>query len=349
MSVGRHSLGDLAEQLSSDANSDAKVFILCDENTLSYCLPLAISKVPALQYAEVLEVTPGEESKCIDVAVQLWKALGEMGADRHSVLVNLGGGVVSDLGGFVAGTFKRGIRFYNVPTSLLAQVDASIGGKVGIDLDHLKNEVGLFNHPQGVYVDPVFLQTLPRAELISGFAEMIKHALICSPGYWRQLREVSFYDMATLDEPILRSVQLKNEIVLNDPIEKGLRKILNFGHTVGHALESLSLEGDMKALLHGEAIAAGMVCESYISFKKKLLGEAELKEISSFIFSFFPKVRVDSLQHHRLIELMRHDKKNRGGKIMLSLLRSIGDCIPDQEAGADMIVESLHYYERWVG
>ncbi len=347
--LGRHSLGDLSEVLSDEAFLQAKVFILCDENTLQQCLPSAVSKVPALQSAEILEVPEGEESKSIEVCTQLWHALSDMGADRYSVLINLGGGVVTDLGGFVAGTYKRGIRFFNLPTSLLGQVDASVGGKVGIDLGHLKNQVGLFNQPNGVYVDPSFLSTLPRAHLLSGFSEMIKHALVCSPGYWEQLKEVSFYDMESLEQPILRSVQIKNEIVCSDPYETGMRKILNFGHTIGHAIESYSLEGDMKTILHGEAVAMGMVCESFISHRRKLLSEEDLGDITSFIFSHFTKVQVDTLQHHRLIELMRHDKKNRGGKVMMSLLQNIGDCLPDQDVPADHIIESLNFYERWVG
>ncbi len=347
--LGKHSLGDLSEVLSGESFLNAKVFILCDENTLPHCLPAAVAKVPSLQTAEVLEIPAGEESKCIEVATQLWRALSEMGADRYSVLINLGGGVVTDLGGFVAGTYKRGIRFFNLPTSLLGQVDASVGGKVGIDLDHLKNEVGLFNPSNGVYVDPSFLATLPKAHIVSGFAEMIKHALICSPGYWEQLKAVSFYDMESLEQPILRSVQLKNEIVCSDPYETGLRKILNFGHTIGHALESLSLEGDMKSLLHGEAVALGMICEAAISHRRGTLSENDLRQVTSFIFSHFAKVELDPLMYHRAIELMRRDKKSRSGKVMMSLLNGIGDCIPDQEVNADQVIDSLNYYQRWVG
>jgi 3-dehydroquinate synthase len=349
ISAGRFALGDLAETLSSDAFAEAKVFILCDENTLRHCLPAAVSKIPSLQHAEVLEVEPGEGSKSIEVCTQLWQALSEMGADRHSVLVNLGGGVVSDLGGFVAGTYKRGIRYFNVPTSLVAQVDASIGAKVGIDLHHVKNAVGLFNHPNGVYVDPAFLETLPRRHVINGFAEMVKHALICSPGYWRELQDLSLFDRVALDAAILRSIALKNEIVCSDPFETGLRKMLNFGHSVGHALESVSLEGYTKELLHGEAVAAGMVCEAFISYKAHLLTERSLQEITEFIFSHFPRVEVDPVLYHRVIELMRQDKKNRAGKLRLSLLQGIGDCITDQEVPADVVVESLQNYRRWVG
>ncbi|MCA1762599.1 MAG: 3-dehydroquinate synthase [Flavobacteriales bacterium] len=229
--IGRHSLAEFAEILSTDAFAGVKLFILVDENTLEYCLPILVSKVPPLRDAEVLEVAPGEESKSLEISEQLWAVLGEMNADRSSVLVNLGGGVVSDLGGFIAGTFKRGIRFFNVPTSLLAQVDASAGGKVGVNLNGLKNEIGLFKNPHRVYIDPEFLKTLPKEHLLSGFSEMIKHALICDAAYWKSLQEISFYKLKTLDSAILKSVRIKTEIVSSDPFENGRRKILNFGHT----------------------------------------------------------------------------------------------------------------------
>jgi 3-dehydroquinate synthase len=346
---GRYCLADLAEHLSTPPYSGVKLFILVDENTHQSCLSSLIGKVPQLAQSEVLEIPAGEDSKSIDVCKQLWSVLGELGADRQAVLINLGGGVVSDLGGFVAGAFKRGIRFINIPTSLLAQVDASVGGKVGVNLNGLKNEVGLFNNPEAVYVDPQFLDTLPRNELLSGFAEMVKHALIFDAEYWKQILEVSFYDMASLDKPIHRSIQIKSEITNSDPFESGRRKVLNFGHTIGHALESHSFESDSKNLLHGEAIAAGMVCEAFISYKKELLYEDELDEIVSFIFSHYPKVNIPEISSHRIIQLMLHDKKNREGRILMSLLNHIGDSLIDQEVHADLISDALNYYRRWVG
>ncbi len=346
--IGRHSLAEFAEILSTDAFAGVKLFILVDENTLEHCLPILVSKVPPLRDAEVLEVAPGEESKSLEISEQLWAVLGEMNADRSSVLVNLGGGVVSDLGGFIAGTFKRGIRFFNVPTSLLAQVDASAGGKVGVNLNGLKNEIGLFKNPHRVYIDPEFLKTLPKEHLLSGFSEMIKHALICDAEYWKSLQEISFYKLKTLDSAILKSVRIKNEIVSSDPFENGRRKILNFGHTIGHALESQSFEGDSRTLLHGEAVAAGMVMEAFISHKKESLTADELHEISSFIFSLYPKVQLSQLTYHRIVELMKHDKKNRDGQMRMSLLNAIGDCAIDREVRPDLVIEALHYYERWV-
>jgi 3-dehydroquinate synthase len=308
-----------------------------------------ISKIPILESAEVIEIESGEESKSFEVVARIWEVLTELGADRSSVMINLGGGVITDLGGFIAGTFKRGIRFINIPTSLLAMVDASIGGKTGINHSGLKNEVGLFNNPQGVYVDPTFLATLPKAHLLSGFAEMVKHALIFSPGYWKELQEVSLLDLPSLDESIYRSIEIKNQIASSDPYESGRRKILNFGHTIGHALEAYSHESDTKTLLHGEAIAIGMVCEAYISHKLEHLSEKQLKEISSFIFSLYPKVNLEAFTFHRLIEIMRHDKKNRDERINFTLLPEIGDAVFDRNGQADLVVDSLNYYERWVG
>jgi len=345
---GRHCLAEFAEHLSSDAYREVKIFILVDENTSQHCLPSLMVKVPSLANAEVVEIESGEGSKSLEVVARIWEVLSELGADRSSILINLGGGVITDLGGFIAGTFKRGVRFFNIPTSLLAQVDASTGGKTGFNHSGLKNEIGLFNNPKAVYVDPEFLDSLPKNQLLSGFAEMIKHALIYSPGYWKTLSDVSLFDLSTIDESIHRSILIKNEIVGSDPFESGRRKILNFGHTIGHALESYSGESDLKSLLHGEAVAIGMVCESFISHRVAGLSESKLGEISSFIFGSFAKVDLEGFNHHRLIELMRHDKKNSSDRINFSLLTDIGDSGYDYEVRADLIVESLNYYRRWV-
>ncbi len=346
---GRHCLAEFAELLSEETYRGVKIFILVDENSLQHCLPVLISKIPNLENAEVIEVEAGEGSKSIEVVSRLWEVLSELGADRSSVLVNLGGGVITDLGGFIAGTFKRGIRFFNIPTSLLAQVDASIGGKTGVNHSGLKNEVGLFNNPSMVYVDPSFLTTLPKKEVLNGFAEMIKHALIFSPGYWEELKEVSLLNLSSLDESIFRSIQIKNEIAGSDPYETGRRKILNFGHTMAHALESFSKESDVRLIDHGEAVAIGMVCEAYISNKVAGLKEKEMNEVSSFIHSLYPKINLDHYNYSRLIELMRHDKKSHDGELNFSLIPEIGDAVFDQSTRAELVVESLNYYQRWVG
>lgn len=348
IAYGRHALAELAEMLSTEEYSGVKLFILVDENTLENCLPKLIEKVPLLAGMEVIEIDHGEASKSVEISVHIWTALAEMNADRNSVILNLGGGVVSDLGGFIAGTFKRGIRFINIPTSLLAQVDASVGSKVGINLSNLKNEIGLFCNPDKIFIDPEFLRTLPRNHLLSGFAEMVKHALIFDKNYWKTLKDVSFYEMETLDEAIPRSIEIKNEIVISDPFEAGLRKILNFGHSIGHAIESYSFESDGRYVLHGEAVAAGMVCEAYISEKLQKLNREALDEITSFMFSLFPRIQLSEISYHRIIELMKHDKKNSNSEIRMSLLNDIGDANYDIHVKPELIIESLNYYQRWV-
>lgn len=345
---GRHSPAQLAEYLSTDEFLGVKIFILVDENTLKFCLPPLIAKVARLHEAEVIEIGSGEESKSIDVCSQLWQAFSELGVERSSLLINLGGGVVSDIGGFIAGTFKRGIRFINIPTSLLAQVDASIGGKTGVNSAGFKNEVGIFNTPKAVFVDPDFLDTLSQSEFLSGFAEIIKHALICDATFWEEIKLLSLLDLSTIDPAILHSISIKNEIVNSDPLETGRRKILNFGHTIGHAVESYSFESDSRTLLHGEAVAMGIVCESYISKKLGLLSQNELEEITAFIFSHFIPVNLERMAFHRIIELMRHDKKNRDGDIRMALLDGIGNAVIDKKVKVDKILESLNFYTRWV-
>lgn len=345
---GRHSPAQLAEFFSNDAFSGVKLFILVDENTLKCCLPVLVAKVARLKEAEVIEIGAGEASKSIEICEQIWQVLSELGADRSSILINLGGGVVSDIGGFIAGTFKRGIRYINIPTSLLAQVDASIGGKTGINSGGLKNEVGLFNTPEAVFVDPDLLDTLPKNQFLSGFAEIIKHALVCDEAYWGELKEVSLLQLDRFDPTILHSIRIKNEIVNSDPFESGRRKILNFGHTVGHAMESYTFESDMRSLLHGEAVAMGMVCESFVSHKAGLLSQKDLKDITAFIFSHYTPVELPQLAFHRIIELMRHDKKNRNGEIRMTLLHGIGNAEIDRKVKIETILEALNFYIRWV-
>ncbi|MGZ4158944.1 MAG: 3-dehydroquinate synthase, partial [Bacteroidia bacterium] len=241
-------------------NKYSKIFILVDENTLKFCYPQLVEKIEPFEHAEIIEIDSGEESKTIEVCVQIWSALSEYGADRKSLFVNLGGGVIGDMGGFIASTFKRGMDFINIPTTLLSQVDASVGGKVGVDMNHFKNEIGVFNDPSAVFINLNFLNTLDKRQILSGFAEIIKHALIADVNYWAKVRTADFANFDSFDELVKTSVYIKNTIVLEDPKEKGIRKVLNFGHTVGHAVETFFLEQDSKKhLLHGEAIAIGMI------------------------------------------------------------------------------------------
>jgi 3-dehydroquinate synthase len=336
---------DLNRFFKASGKKYSSIFILVDENSLKCCYPQLAAKVPAFKDAEIIEIESGEESKTIEVCTQIWSTLSEYGADRKSLFVNLGGGVIGDMGGFIASTFKRGIQFINIPTTLLSQVDASVGGKVAIDLNNLKNEIGLFSTPAAVFIDCSFLNTLPARHILSGYAEMIKHALVADKDFWPLIQNADLSDVGDLEELIMHSVQIKNTIVTADPTEKGQRRILNFGHTIGHALETFSLEnGQKQNLLHGEAIAAGMVCEAYLSHKINKLSSADLSTISGFIMNTFAPVMLHKMDHHRLIELMKHDKKNDLGDINFSLLSGIGKCDINKTAKADQIIEALKYY-----
>ncbi len=330
-------------------NMFSKVFILVDENTLKHCYPQLVANIPAFVDAEIIEIESGEENKNIEVCVQIWSTLSEYSADRKSLFVNIGGGVISDMGGFIASTFKRGISFFNIPTTLLSQVDASVGGKLGVDLNHLKNEIGVFNNPLAVFVDPSLLSTLEKRQVISGFAEMVKHALIADAAYWKKIKQVDFNDLAKLTILIDTSINIKNKVVLADPFEKNVRKILNFGHTIGHAIETHFLDNDKQApLLHGEAIAIGMICEAYLSNKVSGLSSKDLKEITDFILSVYKPVKIKESNYNTFLELMQHDKKNEKGKINFSLLSAIGKCEINVGATAQQIKESLNYYSQQI-
>ncbi len=324
----------------------SKIFILVDENTLKYCYPQLGAEVTEFKKAEIIEIDSGEENKSIELCIQIWSALSEMKADRLSLLVNLGGGVIGDMGGFIASTFKRGIDFINIPTTLLSQVDASIGGKVGIDFNHLKNEIGVFSNPSGVFVDINMLNTLDKRQVLSGFAEMIKHALIADENYWNEIKQANLSNLADFDSLIESSINIKNSIVQKDPMEKNIRKSLNFGHTIGHAIETLFLDHNTveKTLLHGEAIAIGMVCEAYLSNQKLTLSAIQLKEITNFILNIYSPALFSESDYDSLIELMLHDKKNNNGEINFTLISAIGKSEINKIISTDLIKESLNYY-----
>jgi 3-dehydroquinate synthase len=344
--IGTGAIKSLAGHLKQPAYTKSKFFILVDQNTIKHCLPLLVDHVKALKSAEIIEVESGEHNKNIEVCIELWKTLGEYKANRRSVLINLGGGVIGDMGGFVASTFKRGIEFINIPTTLLSQVDASVGGKTGIDLNNLKNEIGVFNNPSLVIVYPNFLKSLNKKEYLSGYAEIIKHALIADASYWKKVVKTELSDEVEIANLIKRSIEIKHHVVKNDPLEKGLRKTLNFGHTIGHALESFFLEKNETTLLHGEAVAAGMICESYLSFKKNKLSHTELDEITSFIMSLYKQVFFKKEEEIRLIELMQHDKKNEDSNIIFSLLSKIGKSDINKTCSVDLIRDSFKYYRE---
>lgn len=334
------SLAELGKYIA--AGSYSKILVLVDSNTSEACLPIITEALPALQDYDIIEVDPGEENKNIDFCIGIWKMMLDFKADRNSLLINLGGGVITDMGGFAASTFKRGIDFVHVPTTLLSQVDASVGGKTGIDMDQVKNIIGTFSQPKGVFIEASFLKTLGKRQVRSGFAEIIKHGLIYDAAFFDRLRQIKPEQVTP--GIIYRSVEIKNEVVTADPFEKGLRKILNFGHTIGHAIESYSLKNDSDPLLHGEAIAIGFICESFLSFKDKGLPEADLKLITDTIFSYYPKYNISESTYSELISLMQNDKKNQAGQINFSLLKSIGDCGTDSYCSTKDIIRSLEYY-----
>jgi 3-dehydroquinate synthase len=327
-------------------NRYSKVFIFVDTLSHENCLQYFLENLATDITIEIVEFEHGEENKNIETCLELWKVLTELGADRKSVVINLGGGVVTDLGSFVASTFKRGIDFIEVPTTLLAMVDAAIGGKNGVDLGSLKNQVGIIRNSKLILIDSTFLKTLPQNQMLSGLAEMLKHGLIYDKLYWKKFSDISVLDSITFDQLIYDSVVIKNEIVLQDPTENGLRKALNFGHTLGHAIESYFLENENKQkLLHGEAIAVGIIVESFIAWQKKLLSTEEYFEIKSIINSIYKKIEILNDDYQPILDLLIHDKKNEYGKVQFVLLNGIGAVKINQNVNKDLIIKSLDDYK----
>ncbi|MBP2282098.1 3-dehydroquinate synthase [Flavobacterium sp. CG_23.5] len=327
-------------------NKYSNIFIIVDSNTNEFCLPKFLPFLETELTIEIIEFEAGESNKNIETCVQIWNVLTELGADRKTLVINLGGGVVTDLGGFVASTFKRGVDFIHIPTTLLSMVDASVGGKNGVDLGNLKNQIGVINVPQMVLIDTQYLDTLPQNEMRSGLAEMLKHGLIYDKGYWEQFLDLKAIDFADFDELIYRSVEIKNEIVLQDPTEKNIRKSLNFGHTLGHAIESYFLENENKTtLLHGEAIAVGMILESYISLDKKLINQEEYTEIKSAIKGIYEDILFDENDIEPILELLIHDKKNEYGNIQFALIEGIGKIKINQSVENELILRAFQDYK----
>lgn len=310
-------IGD--NQLSSlKIENYSQIAILVDENSNKHCLPILLSKKTELKNAKVIIVNSGEINKNLSSCQTVWEQLSQNHFDRNSLLICLGGGVICDLGGFSSSCYKRGIDFIYVPTTLLSMVDASVGGKTGVDFHNLKNQIGLFRYPKQVIICPIFLQTLEKRQLNSGFAEVIKHALISDKTYWQYLLQTNL-QKADWKEIISKSVRIKNQIVENDPLEKSHRKQLNFGHTIGHAIESYYLNCE-KEILHGQAIALGMIIEAKMSDLKS----EEYKQIKAFITK---NIELPELPPYKEIEKwLIHDKKNSFGKLQFSLLTSIGKC-----------------------
>ncbi|MBT8317482.1 MAG: 3-dehydroquinate synthase [Lutibacter sp.] len=323
----------------------SSLFILVDENTNENCLPILLQNLETTSPIEIIEIEAGEEHKNLETCTGVWNALTELGGDRKCLLINLGGGVITDLGGFVASTFKRGIAFINIPTTLLSMVDASVGGKTGVDLGVLKNQIGLFSNPEMVLIDPTYLETVTERELRSGLAEIIKYGLTYDISIWNTVNSFKNLTLSNLNTLIHRSIEIKNEVVTKDPKEAGIRKVLNFGHTLGHAIESYYLETESKDILtHGEAIAVGMVTEAYISHKLYHFPLEEVKNIKSVILKIYGKIDIEPSDYQAVIELLIHDKKNIAGKVNFVLLTNFEHFKLDCEVEIALLKEALDYY-----
>lgn len=320
----------------------SKILVLADENTQNACYPLISESLPA---HGVLTVDSGEESKVLETCEAIWQTMTDDNLDRHAVMIIIGGGVLGDMGGFCAATYKRGIDFILIPTTLLAQADASIGGKLGIDFNNFKNHIGVFKQPALTLLHAGFLKTLPEQELRSGFAEVIKHALISDKKTWAEIRAK---DLMNQDWNALlkQSAEFKYSVIEKDPYEKGLRKILNAGHTVGHALESYFLSTGNK-ILHGEAVAAGLIAEAYIASKKKMLDESSLKEVTDYILRIFGKLTIPENALQEIAANCLQDKKNKGNSVLSALPEGIGNARWDIEISSAEIVDSLQFYRSY--
>ena len=332
-------------QLLGEIDHD-RLFVLADENTATHCVPL----LKLGEEAHLITIAPGDENKHIETLTHVWEELSSHGATRHSLLVNVGGGMVTDLGGFAAATYKRGIRYINVPTTLLAMVDAAVGGKTGINFNGLKNEIGVFSPAEYVLIDTTFLQSLDSHNLLSGYAEMLKHGLISTTAHWAELLnfDLNNVDYPTLQALVAQSVQIKEGIVEQDPFEKGIRKALNLGHTVGHAFESFALETH-HPVLHGYAVAWGIVCELYFSYTQVGFPKDKLRQTIQFIKDNYGALAFDCKQYDRLYEFMTHDKKNSAGIINFTLMGEIGDIRINQSANKEEIFEMLDFYREAMG
>ena len=323
-----------------------KLFVLVDKTTEKNCLPL-VSGLEDIKKGKLIVIGSTDVHKTLETLAYVWTELGNCGGTRHSLLVIIGGGMVTDLGGFAASTFKRGINYINIPTTLLSMVDASVGGKTGINFNGLKNEVGVFNAANRVIIDTKFLRTLDVPNLCSGYAEMLKHGLISNEKNWAELInfEIQTPNFDQLRRMVADSVMIKEKIVKEDPHEHGIRKALNLGHTIGHAFESLSL-AENRPVLHGYAVAWGLVCELYLSTQKCGFPTDKLQQTVSYIKENYGIFNFDCNEYERLYEFMLHDKKNTAGIINFTLLGGIGDTRINQTANKKEIFEVLDFYRE---
>ena len=344
--ISQHFEQSLSQAL-TDCSYD-RLFVLVDETTKRCCLPVLTSTFNVQRSTfNVITIGATDQHKTLDTLSHVWSELQRMGATRHSLMINLGGGMVTDLGGFAASTFKRGIHYINIPTTLLSMVDASVGGKTGINFGGLKNEIGVFNNADCVILDTEFLKTLDQENILSGYAEMLKHALISNEKMWAEHIQYSplTSNLSPLTSMIADSVAVKQHIVTEDPTEKGLRKALNLGHTAGHAFESLALE--RKPILHGYAVAYGLVVELYLSCVKTGFPTDKMRQTVQFIKEHYGKMTITCDDYPHLLELMHHDKKNEGSAINFTLLAGIGELRINQTATEEEIKEALDFYREY--
>jgi 3-dehydroquinate synthase len=336
-----HSFDEIQRILTEEVASHSATFILCDNNTNEHCVRFLLETIPALNEVPIIEIPEGEESKSLEIVAQLYEELLHHNADRQSLLLNVGGGVISDLGGFVASTYKRGIDFINIPTTVMAQVDAAMGGKCGIDLMGVKNAVGLFSWPKSVLVFTGFLNTLPEKELKSGFAEMLKHALIADAEYWEALSHVDPNEAGHVAVFVKRSNEIKSEITVADPNERSVRKKLNYGHTVGHAIESFFL-AKSEPITHGNAVAWGIVLENRIAVKLGILSTSLAQTIETRILDIFePLPSFNEEETEIVFQFLQNDKKNTKGLFHFSLIQNIGDCLIQVEVSEEIVREVI--------
>ena len=331
------------------ANAFDRYFLLTDENTMTCCLPL-LKGVKQIDEASLITVRSGDEHKNIESLSYIWTVLGNGQATRSSLMISLGGGVITDIGGFAAATFKRGMANINIPTTLLGAVDAAVGGKTGINFNGLKNEVGSFAMPSRVFIDAMFYKTLSRTELLSGYAEMLKHALLSDVEALAELLNFDFDapDYAALGEMTYRSVRIKEAIVAQDPREEGIRKALNLGHTVGHAFEALSHRME-EPVPHGYAVAWGLICELYLSHKTQGFPNTLLQQVVHFVREHYGVYAFDCKQYEALYEYMLHDKKNRSGQVNFTFLKNAGEIAIDCHVTKEEVFESLDFYRESLG
>ena len=348
MSPQKVIIADSLEQTLTQAIGECehdRIFLLADETTQKACVPL-IADFDCLKGAQTIVIGATDTHKTIESLAHVWEELGKGGATRHTLLINIGGGMVTDLGGFAASTFKRGINYINIPTTLLSMVDASVGGKTGINFRGLKNEIGVFNNAASVILDTRLLRTLDQENILSGYAEMLKHGLISNEQMWAELLnfEVEAPDFGLLQRMVEESVAVKQRIVTEDPTEQGIRKALNLGHTAGHAFESFALR--KHPILHGYAVAYGLICELYLSAVKTGFPSDKMHQTVSFIKAHYGKMTITCDDYPTLLELMTHDKKNTAGIINFTLLGGIGDIRINQTATQEEIYEALDFYRE---